>query len=636
METTTKNKTTVSGDPLKSADTWLIEGDNFHKIRQYKDALICFEKATEIEPGNARAWHGKAEAQVMCLKYTESLESCTKAISIDSNNAKTWFLQSFAQGVLGQYKEALDSCTKGLDLDPSNKMVWCTRGQYLYALGRLEEALESFGKALKMNPESEYFKEVTTKITKWLQRDGQSPEWARTVMNFLQQGGYKEALETYQDSLKVDPRSVTKAFEKDFALAHLENPEKILKDYEKTKVQDQPQLHMELSQKEFEFSRESWVEVTLMNRGKTPARDLSFNYSSEVVVKPLDVSPDVINQIKQNKTVDLDTIPELSPGNQVKKLISLMPKVLGQFSLEAKLSYTDIWGAKQSKSSVIWISSFKPSEQLPTIPGYKMLWRLNTGESANIYIAQRISDSIRVVIKITNFSSDQASLCSEFLNETKQCSRLFHPNIIKIHQYGDKPSPWVSMEYMSKGTLRRRIGRLSLTESLPIALKITDALAFARTMRITHRTINPDNVLFDANDVPKLTNWRTGSITQKLHKSNALSEIVTAYYPPEKLFSGLGGVDWLSDIYQLGVLFYEMLTGVLPFQGTGDELIENIRKSNPVPPSVHNSNIPKELDSLILLCLSKNKKDRYQSVANLKLDLEKIVKSASKAASKIS
>jgi tetratricopeptide (TPR) repeat protein len=626
MKTGTKNKSNNPDNSSFQAKTLLDEGADFHKNRQYKDALICFEKATELEPGNARAWHCKAEAQVMCLKYMESLESCTKALSIDPKNSKTWFLLSFAQGVLGQYKEALDSCTKGLDLDPSNNMVWCTRGQYLYALGRLEEALQSFGMALKMNPESAYFKEVTTKLTKWLQRDGQSSEWANTVMNFLQKGGYKEALETYQQSLKVDPRSVTRTFEKDFALAHLENPEKILKDYEKTKVQDQPQLQMELSQKEFEFSRESWVEVTIANKGNTPARDLSFSFSSEVVMKPLDVSPDVINQIKHNKSVDLDTIPELSPGNQVKKLISLMPKKIGQFSLEATICYTDVWGVKQSKSSITWISSFKPNEQLPTISGYKMLWRLNTTESATIYIAQRMSDSSRVVIKITNFNSDQSSLCAEFINETRQCARLLHPNIIKIYQFGDKPSPWVSMEYMSKGSLSRKIGRLSLMESLLIAYKITDALAYARTMRITHRSISPDNVLFDANDVPKLTNWRVGSITQKLHNSNSPSELVTAYYPPEKLFGGLGGVDWFSDIYQLGVLYYEMLTGSQPFQSKGDELISDIGKGNISPPKSRNSAIPENLNSLVLQCLSKYKKDRYQSVSSLKLALENVIK----------
>jgi tetratricopeptide (TPR) repeat protein len=619
-------KSNKPAEIISPLNNWLSEGIVHQKARQYKEALKCFEKAAETEPANAQAWYGKAESQVMCLKYPEAVESCAKAIELNPANAPTWFLKSFAHGAIGQYQEALDSCTKGFELDPSNKMVWCIRGQYLYSLGRLEEALESFGTALKMNPESEYFKTVTAKVTKWLQREGKSADWTKIVMSFLQQGGYKEALDTYQESLKVDPRSVTKAFEKDFALAHLENPEKILKDFEKSKIQDQPQIILELSQKEFEFYRESWVEVSLSNKGKTPARNLSFSFSSELTMKLLDISPEALNQIKQNNTLDVDTIPELAPGNQTKKLVALMPTKPGPFPLEAQIRYTDIWGNKQCKTNVIWISSLKPSEQLPPIPGHKMLWRINSSESANVYVAQRRGDSIYVVIKITNFGPEQSSLSAEFLNETKQCSRLIHPNIIKMYQYGDQPAPWVSMEYMSKGTLTRRLGKININESMQIAIKITDALAFARTMRITHRNVHPDNILFDANDVPKLTNWRTSSITQKLHKNSALSDIVNVYYPPEKLSPGLGGIDWLSDVYQLGVLLYEMLSGNPPYSGKGEELISNINKGKPLPPSVHNSKIIKELDLLVLCCLSGNKKERYQSIASLKTELERIAK----------
>jgi tetratricopeptide (TPR) repeat protein len=604
----------------------LSDAEVYNKAHQYKDALNCYQQAVDLEPENAIAWHKKAEAQVMCLEYQEAIESCSQAAKLNPTNAATWFLKSFAYGVLGQYQDALDSCSRGLELDPSNKMVWCTRGQYLYALGRLEEALKCFSTALKMNPESDYFQEVAAKVTKWLQRDGQSIEYAKTVMDFLRNGGYKEALDSYQNSIKINPRSVSKAFEKDFALAHLENPEKILKDYEKTRIQDQPQIILEMSQKEFEFSRESWVEIIVMNKGKTAARNINFSFSSEIVMKLLDISADALNQLKQDKTINIDSIPEIAPGNQVKKLISLTPAKLGQFSVEVHTEYFDIWGSKQSKTNILWISSFKPSEQLSAIPGHKMLWRLNSSYSSNIYVAQKISDSTKVVIKITNFNSEQSALSAQFLNETKLCSRLIHPNIIKIFQYGESPAPWVSMEYMPQGSLSRKIGKLNIADALQIAMKIVDALAFARSMRINHRNIHPDNVLFDAKDTPKLTNWRTSAITQKLCLNNNLTEIVTAYYPPEKLFSGFGTLDWLSDIYQFGVLFYEMLTGNLPFPGKGNELISNIAKGNPLSPSNYTPVITKELDLLVVHCLAKSKKDRFQSFSSLKVELEQVIK----------
>jgi eukaryotic-like serine/threonine-protein kinase len=222
------------------------------------------------------------------------------------------------------------------------------------------------------------------------------------------------------------------------------------------------------------------------------------------------------------------------------------------------------------------------------------------------------------------FDEKQTSLITEFLNEVKQCCKLIHPSIVKVFQYGENPTPWMSMEYMPKGTLTRRIGRLSIPESLHIGIKLIDALAYARTLHLAHRYITPDNVLFDAKDVPKLTNWRIASITQKLYKNTSLSETVNAYYPPEKLRSGLGGSDWLSDIYQIGVLLYEMLTGKPPFQEKGEALIKKKETELPPRPSEANPNIHKELDFLLLCCLAKNKKDRYQNPAELKSVLEKL------------
>jgi tetratricopeptide (TPR) repeat protein len=605
---------------------WMAEGDAFYKERQYNDALVCYTKAVELQPKNALAWHNQSQALVMCLNYPESIISCNKALELNPKNAATWFLKSFAHGVLGQYQEALDSCTKGLEIDPSNKMVWCTRGQYLYAMGKLEQALESFGTALKMSPDNGYFKEVNEKVKKWLQRDGQSLEAANRIIEFLQKGGYQEALTSYKDSLKVDPRSVSKTFEKDYALAHLVNPEKMLKDFEKTRVVDQPQLVLEIAQKEFEFSRETWVEITLSNRGKSQARDITMAFCADVVVKQLDISPEMLQRMKMgDKTANLDVIPELQAGNQIKKLISLTPAKLGQVDLEVQIHYTDSWGVKQCKPSVCWISVFKPGGQLPTIPGYKVMWRLSTSESANIFIAQRTSDSLKAVIKIPQFNPDQTALMSEFMNEIKQCSKLSHPNILRIYQSGENPSPWIATEYLSKGSLTRRIGRLSVMEALQIGVKLADALSYAKTLRIMHRCITADNVLFDEKDIPRLINWRIGSITQKLHKNSSVVENVNTYYPPEKVTSGLGGSDWLSDVYQYGVVLYEMLTAKAPFEGKGQEIINKILKEQPPAPSSLNEDIDKALDKLVMACLVKNKKERYQNITDMKNDLSSII-----------
>ena len=622
-------KSNKASPAASGTDRLVSEGKQLFDERRYKEALEICLKATLAAPQNGQAWHARAQAEVMCLKYPEAIESCRKAIEIQPKNANTYFLMSFSHGVLGQFQEALEAVNHGLEIDPQNKMIWLTRGQYQYALGQLEEALTSFGTALKLSPDSDYIKEVTEKIKKWLARDGKSTEQIEKVMAFLQQGGDAQTTTAYKEAVKVDPRGVSKAFQKDYALAHLQNPEELLKKYEKTRLLDQPQITLELSQKDFEFSRESWVEVTLVNKGKTTARDLGFQFSSEVYMKHMDVAPEIMQQAKTLgplKKIELEIIPELTPGSQVKKFVSLTPSKLGQIALEAKIAFTDIWKMKQTRNVIIWISVFKAGGQMPTINGYRILWRLSSTDAASIYIAQRNSDNLKAVIKIPHFEPEQTSLILEFMNELKQATRLVHPHIVKIYQYGESPTPWLAMEYMTQGTLARKIGRLTLAEALEIGLKLAGALAFARSLRLSHRFISAENVLFDEKETPKLTNFRIGPIMQKLRKTLPLAETVTTYYPPEKLIAGLGGVDWQTDIYQFGVLLYEMLTGKAPFSGKGEELIARIKLNQPLKPSDLNPEVVKELDALVMRCLAKNKKERYQESAHVKTELEKVIK----------
>lgn len=228
-------------------DSLLTNGEQLLKAHPYKEALVVCLKASEINPRNCKVWHARARAEVMCLQYSEAIESCRKALELHPPNAEIYFLKSFSHGVLGQFQEALEAINLGLKIDPQNKLVWYTRGQYLYALGRLEESLTSFGTALKLSPDSEYLKEVTEKIRKWLTRDGKSTDEIEKVMTFLQQGANAQITSAYIVASKVNPRAVSTAFQKDYALTHLQNPEELLKNYERTKAMDQPQIILELS-----------------------------------------------------------------------------------------------------------------------------------------------------------------------------------------------------------------------------------------------------------------------------------------------------------------------------------------------------------------------------------------------------
>lgn len=563
----------------------------------------------------------------MCFQYTECAASCDKALEIEPTEPATWFLKSFALEMLGRFEEALESCDKGLEIDPENIVGWCNKGRYLYSLGQLESALQTFSTALNINPQSEYAREVEDKIKKWLQREGQNDEWIQKVLHFLQRGRHNEALDSYQSALDTSPRSIDESFSKDYALAHLQNPEKIMVEYEREKKAQEPEIHMELAQNQFQFGSWSWVEITFSNRGKGEAVNLTYDFPSEFKVKYLDVDPEAQLSGQHDLEQDLQRIPKLEGGDYKIRLVSLLPTRIGDYPLDVQISYADTWGTQHRTTKSLWVSVFRPGQQLPTISGHKMLWRLGTGRLADLYIAKRNRDGTTVAIKMPRFSPEQVVLVTDFLRHVKAWSKLNHPNIVMIYQYAEEHPYWFAMEYMEKGSLRKRIGSLSPTESLHIGIRLTEALVYAKRSAMTHRHIKPENVLFDNRDVPKLSDWRIRTVMRKALESADTFINALAYSAPERLSTDFGSADGRTDIYQLGVLLYEMLTGKTPFAGDEEELIERIKTEEPRRPSDLNFAVMKDLDPIVLKCLAKHKEERYQDASSLGKDLAKVLRS---------
>jgi len=372
------------------------------------------------------------------------------------------------------------------------------RGEYLYAIGKLEEALESAGRALGIDKESLYAKTVREKVSKWLQREGLEDEKVKQVMALLAQDGYTEALESYKQGLEVDARSAAKSFEKNYALAHLENPEKLLEEHVKAKREHQPQILLELGQKQLQFGTSSWTEVTLQNKGNAPARDVRFDFLDKVRVQFLEGDSEAMAKGQQHhETIELGLVTELQPGEQTSKLISILPEESGYFALNVAVTYTDSWGEQHRKEVPLWVNVFRPGEEMPRIPGYKIVWRMNSSDTADIYAARQNRDDTTVIIKIPRIAPGQVDLATEFLDGIRQWSRLQHANIVKVLQFGDEPLPWLAMEYMAKGTLKRIAGKLGIMETVRTAIALAEAVSYSRQLRITHRHVSMENVLLN-------------------------------------------------------------------------------------------------------------------------------------------
>ena len=197
---------------------------------------------------------------------------------------------------------------------------------------------------------------------------------------------------------------------------------------------------------------------------------------------------------------------------------------------------------------------------------------------------------------------------------------LDHPNIIRIYTSNILPVPYIEMEY-APSSLATRPLPLQEDEAIRIVLGIARGIAYAHMKGIVHRDIKPENILLAADGTPKLTDWGLGKAIADPRQSTMLG-FSPSYAAPEQIAPHLFGRPGpATDIYQLGMLLYEMLTGMVAFSGEGlHDLNMAILKEDPVVPG-WNGTYEGQLKKIILKCLAKRPEERYPSVDELIRDL---------------
>jgi serine/threonine-protein kinase len=263
---------------------------------------------------------------------------------------------------------------------------------------------------------------------------------------------------------------------------------------------------------------------------------------------------------------------------------------------------------------------------------YRIVRKLGTGGMANVYLAEDEVLGRRVAIKILNdrhAGDDQ--FVERFRREAKNAASLSHPNIVSIYDRGEAEGTYyIAMEYLDGRSLKELIvarGPAPVNVAIDYARQILSALRFAHRHGIVHRDIKPHNVLVDAEGRLKVTDFgiaRAGASQM----TEAGSIIGTAQYLSPEQAKG-APVDQTSDLYSVGVVLYELLTGVVPF--TGDTPVEIAMKhlsSIPEPPSARRAEIPRALDMVVLRALAKDPADRYGSAEEMDADLARVASGA--------
>jgi len=264
---------------------------------------------------------------------------------------------------------------------------------------------------------------------------------------------------------------------------------------------------------------------------------------------------------------------------------------------------------------------------------YRIVRKLGAGGMANVYLAEDQTLGRGVAIKILNdrYATDEQFI-ERFRREAKHAASLSHPNIVSIYDRGEAEGTYyIAMEHLDGRSLKELIvarGPAPVQVAIDFARQILAALRFAHRHGIVHRDIKPHNVLVDGDGRVKVTDFgiaRAGAASQM---TEAGSIIGTAQYLSPEQAKG-APVDQRSDLYSLGIVLYELLTGTVPFAGdTPVEIAMKHLSTPPEPPSARVPAIPRDVDLVVTRALAKDPARRYASAEEMDADLERIARGA--------
>lgn len=257
---------------------------------------------------------------------------------------------------------------------------------------------------------------------------------------------------------------------------------------------------------------------------------------------------------------------------------------------------------------------------------YEIIGKVGAGGMSDVYKAKDLTLGRFVAIKVLKpeFSED-LNFVTKFRTEAQSAAGLEHPNIVNIYDVGsEKGMHYIVMEYIEGITLKTYIekkGQLSFKEAVSIAIQVGRGIEAAHNKNIIHRDIKPQNIIISTEGKVKVTDFGIA----KAASANTISSDVMGsvhYSSPEQARNGF--VDGKSDIYSLGIVMYEMVTGRVPFDGdtTVAVAIQHLQEEM-VPPSAYAPDLPISMEKIILKCTQKNSDRRYESMTALLSDLRK-------------
>lgn len=272
------------------------------------------------------------------------------------------------------------------------------------------------------------------------------------------------------------------------------------------------------------------------------------------------------------------------------------------------------------------------------ISHYRIIYKIGVGGMGKVYLADDLKLGRRVALKIlTPNLTENPEMLQRFEREARAASALNHPNILTIYEIGEAEGQhYIATEFIDGESLRDVItrGPLALVEVLDLAIQIASALAEAHEVGIVHRDIKPENIMVRKDGLLKVLDFGLAKLLNQEHEleEEAVTRAflkttpgvvmgTTPYMSPEQTRGH--EVDERTDIWSLGVVIHQLITGHLPFAGTTkSDIIASILKTDAPPLVRQDEMIPKELEHIVSKALRKKREDRYQHVKDLLIDLK--------------
>ncbi len=267
-----------------------------------------------------------------------------------------------------------------------------------------------------------------------------------------------------------------------------------------------------------------------------------------------------------------------------------------------------------------------------TISHYRILEKLGEGGMGVVYKAQDSKLDRLVALKfLPEHVASSAQDSTRFLQEARAAAALNHPNICTIHGIEEvEGRNFIVMEFVDGQMLQEKKSSLSLKQAIDYGIQIAEGLAAAHEKGIVHRDIKPENIMIRKDGIVQVMDFGLAKLRGATRLTKEGSTVGTAGYMSPEQIQG-ADTDHRSDIFSLGVLLYEMLTGQPPFKGIHETAVSyEVVNVDSQPMSSIKVEIPPELDAIVLDCLEKDPNERTQAASQVALELKRYRRESSR------